>query len=231
VASAQVQDPVEVSRDMGALPIGAPLELVRKNLKDAIAAEMKPVIQAEREAVARDRLKRELPERQRAIDEAYVTLDSSSGFDVSILSGEFRAGEGLLKLSRGAQERYHLFSGGKLWKVIETVAPHYDFAGAALRMCLEYGKPYKVEFDAGNPAKPPVRVQWLRGERIVELADRRGDYGCYTVLAADKAPFEERAQDRVAASSGKRVNPLVQDAMEQQPGGEVDDIVDKLLKK
>ena len=231
-ARAQLQDPAQLATQLATIPYGAPIKLFQKFVEDRIGEEYRPLIKNERNAVKRDQLKREVPEKIQAVKNTYTEFTGTkTGYDISVLSGEFRHGAGDALMKEGG-DRYYLFNGDRLWKVVMTIEPQTDFPTYALKLTTVFGGPEAMEFRDTGGYRPPLRVRWKLEDRVVELADRRAEYGCYTLIVAKADMWKERLADRSAIQSGGGVSQKVQDLTGQGTGGaDVSDIVDQILQK
>lgn len=231
-AQAQLQDPAQLATQLATIPYGAPIKLFQKFVEDRIAEEYRPLIKNERNAVKRDQLKREVPEKIQAIKDTYTEFTGNkTGYDISVLGGEFRHGAGDALMKEGT-DRYYLFNADRLWKVVTTIEPQTDFPTYALKLATVFGGPEAMEFRDVGGYRPPLRVRWKIEDRVVELADRRAEYGCYTLIVAKADLWKERLADRSNIQAGGGVSQKVQEITGQGNGGsEVSDIVDQILQK
>ncbi|NUN12488.1 MAG: hypothetical protein HUU55_02495 [Myxococcales bacterium] len=216
-------------------PLGAPVKTITKTLTEKVSASYRELIRVERDPRRRDELKKELTAKTAEIDGSYSELAAGdTTYDVSILAGEIRkgTGDGLIKRPTDIGDRYWIFADGKLWKVVETFPLTADFGSFALNLSSELGKPSKTEFQGGNSKNPPYRVTWESAKSVIELTDRRTEYGCFTLIVADRGLWKERLSDRVAVGmAGKKIDPLIQDIMSEGNPNDVSDIVDKIIQK
>lgn len=231
VAGAQQQEPAQLVSELATIPYGAPIKLFQKFLEDRISEEYRPLIKNEKSAVKRDQLKREVPEKIQAVKNTYTAFSGAqTGYDISVLAGEFRKGGGDALMKEGT-DRYYLFADDRVWKVVTTIEPQTDFPTYALKLTTAIGGPEAMEFRDVGGYRPPLRVRWKLEDRVVELADRRAEFGCYTLIVAKADLWKERAGDRANIQSGGGVSQKVQDITGQGTGGgEVSDIVDQILQ-
>lgn len=240
VGTAVVTDPasadlMDSAQECISAPLGAPVKTVIKSLTDELEATYRELVRVERDPRRRDALKKELAAKTAEVEGSFSELAADdTTYDVSILAGELRKGmgDGLIKRPMEAGDRYWIFSGGKLWKVLETFPATADFGSFALSLSSELGKPSKTEFQGGSNKNPPYRVTWTNAKSVVELTDRRTEYGCFTLIVADLAMWKDRLSDRVAVGkAGKTINPLIKDIMSDGNPNDVSDIVDKIIQK
>lgn len=231
-ASAQQQEAAQLAGELATIPYGAPIKLFQKFIEDRISEEYRPLIKNERSAVKRDQLKRDVPVKIQAVKDTYTAFTGTqTGYDISVLAGEFRQGVGDALMKEGT-DRYYLFAGDRLWKVVNTIEPQTDFPTYALKLTTVFGAPEAMEFRDVGGFRPPLRVRWKLEDRVVELADRRAEFGCYTLIVAKSDLWKERLADRMSIQSGGGVSQKVQDITGQGTGGsDVSDIVDQILQK
>ncbi len=217
-------DPVAVVERLMRMPLGAPRSFFEKRIKDEITASFRARIRAARDPVERDRLRRRLPEAIRAFEATWVAFGpGKTPYDHSVVAGEFLhdGTDGLLKRLDGQREWYYFFHDGKLWKIVVTIPPTYDFGAAALRLTKRLGVPESIALKAGAPSRALDRVRWERSDAIIELADRRVDFACYTATIARADIWRQRAR-RGSSGRGLELDPLVRDAIGQPAGSSRD---------
>lgn len=231
-AHADSRDPVIMLETLSHLPLRAPIKMVQKLIQDRLRKQYRGRIKAQRDALRRDELKRELQRKNRAVMDSYEELIGKSQYDLSVIGGEFKhnAGDALLRENRRNEDIYYFFNRGRIWKVIATMDPSYDFGSSVLRLVEEYGPPDILEFKSGSPSLPPIRALWETDKSILELADRRRDFGCYTILRARKDFWKKRVGDRHSIR-GEPIDPLIEDVTRQSDDDDTpSNIVDEILK-
>ena len=228
--TARAADPSKLASELATIPYGAPVKLFQKYVSDRISDEYRPLIKNERNAHKRDQLKREVPEKIQSVLDTYMEFTGQkSGFDISVLSGEFRHSAGDAVMQEGS-DRYYLFNNGRLWKVVKTVEAQTDFPTYALKLTTVFGGPDAMEFRDIEGNRPPLRVRWKIEDRVVEVADRRAEFGCYTIIVAKADMWKERMADRATAGTGGGgLSQTIRDVTGTGKGEDVSDIVDQLL--
>jgi hypothetical protein len=231
--AADRRDPIHAIDKLMRFPLKAPVKMVQNLIQDRLRKETRSRIKAQKDPYRRDELKRELQQRLRTIQESYIEFTGQSKYDHSVITGEFRhnAGDALLRESRGQEDLYYFFQRGRIWKIIATLDPYYDLGSTILRLIEQYGTPSILEFKGGSPSNPPARAYWETEHWILEIADRRSDFGCYTVVRARKELWNDRVSDR-GEHGGGRLNPLIEEVIGGDSGGEdASNIVDEILKR
>lgn len=231
--AADRRDPVHAIDKLMRFPMKAPVKMVQNLIQDRLRKDTRARIKSQKDPYRRDELKRELQQRLRIIQDSYMEFTGQSKYDHSVISGEFRhnAGDALLRESRGQEDLYYFFQRGRIWKIIATLDSYYDLGSTILRLSEQYGTPTVLEFKGGTPSNPPSRAYWETDEWVLEIADRRSDFGCYTVTRARRSLWDERVSDR-ATPGGGELNPLIEELIGGEDEGEdASNIVDEILKR
>ena len=235
VASAdEALDPGRLDPSMKGLTFGATRDQVVEFLKRRAAAALNERIDTTMDTRDRDRLQREKEERVAAIGTEMATFDSRrSGWDVSVVRGEFAygTGESMLVVREGKDQWYFFFTNGNFYKLIRTGTgrPMADWLADAER---RYGPPQSVKpADPKSPMAGLVSATWASGLLAFDVQDQSEKFACVTYRWALKTADDQvKAEWERTRKADPGLNPLVKEAI-TPPGGEGIDPVDEMIGK
>ena len=225
-----------------ALPFGGDVAALIAYERGRIGSLYRARIRGTPDVRKRDRLEAEAEERVVAFSKTHVEFSGqATGFDVSVLSGEFRhrAGHALRTREDGGTRFYFLLSGGKLWKLVCQKPAKGEFSEMFGKLRAIYGEPAKIEtrtvYREGDAVDLPHRISWTDGLVSVVLTDMSAVYNSHVVkwaLVSEEQRLSELAETRPAdprkrfGASRELMDVMKKD--EEDPS--LDDIVDQLLE-
>lgn len=232
--------PDKLAPEYARLPFGGTKKAVLDFERSRIQAEYQRRIVSTPDVRERDQLRAKADEVFEAFAQTYFEFNGRrSGYDVSVLSGEFRhsTGQSLLLHEEGKLRGYLLFSEGKLWKLVHQQPAEGSFDALVEKAKEAYGPPDSVEvrtvFEGEEPVEKPKTATWKRGGLTFVLTDESALYGTFIAKWA-VTEVEDRIA-RQAPSGGTDVRKqfgtedVLMDIM--TPSEEsVSDIVDQILE-
>ena len=205
--------------------IGAPVKLFQEQQRTQIEAEYRQTLAVTSDPLQRDALKRERNNRSRQLEGTYTEFSGNSDYDESLLSGEFLHGEGdaMMKARNGEDETFYFFNQGRLWKVLLSMPANIDIEGIERHLDARFGEAARLKGSNGED-----ELIWESNGRIIELSDRRADYGCFTLTHADAGLYEIRRNKTITKATPK-LNPMIQAVLSGGGDDSVSDVVDHIL--
>jgi hypothetical protein len=209
--------------------------------KERKDGEFKASTQKVRDQVVKESLRRRKLGEYQAIEKSFKRLSGErTGYEVSVITGEFSAnnGESLLVVREENAQKYYLFSDGKLWKIIVAYNSEYiqgigfdAFVEAVIR---KYGKPDGTEFDADSGGEGLLRAVWRDEGTELRLENKSDFFNTFTMVYADRVVSERLAKIREAFGDKEetktpRVRASILDIQEESDFGADDDVVDSLI--
>ncbi len=205
--------------------IGVPLKLFQQQHVTRVTDRVRQALRTEQDPVRRDALKEEANGAAQELMNTYEEFTGTSRFDNSLVEDEFRhnVGDALVRKRKGLQEDYFFFHQRRLWKVLSTLPAETNLEQLTKALDTRYGKGQKLSKDE----KGEMRWIWQSEDTVLQLEDRRKDFGCFTITKADATLFE--ARDNLSASSTSELDPLVLAIMQGDTTSSVSDVVDDIL--
>lgn len=210
-----------IDPSLESLPFGGGVDDVlawaRVRLEERYGPRLKSALDARERAVVQQQMEDELA----TLKAGVVVFDGRrTGYEVSIVQGEFLpgAGESLLLFREGEQEHYFFFSHEKLWKYGRPFKATDDFALRLANFTTDQGEPTEV-LRAGDPVLGPVKeATWRDAKTQLRIRDRRLMFRSDIVFVEDVAALarveESRGGDKAAAAGEKDVDPDLDDFLE-----------------
>jgi len=227
--------------DCEGLPFGGDRDAMLAFERRRVDAELRPRLAATPDIRQRDLLQAEAARSVTAFAETRTAFDGQhTGYDVSILSGEFRhgAGQSLLFRDRGRARLYFLFSQGRLWKLLVRQPAGEPFADVLAELQALYGPPTSVRERSGfadeATAAVPEAAAWSDATMSVTVSDQSQLYAAYLVTWTAKgmvagADLPSGAADTQSLDAHRRFR--TEDALREitGPADAPTDIVDQIL--
>lgn len=204
------------------------LALFEQKLKD----EGAPLLKATLDPVERDRLKAQMEKSTGAVKDSWTEFkNQDSGYKISIIAKDFKnfADEGVIRHIYGRSTAYFMFSGGKLWKLALCLGDGEAFQDLVKRLIGFYGNPREIK-EAENGQAQAI---WSDGTFQVIAEPPPGILRCNQLRFIFKPMLKEVETRRAEAEAGnKGVDPdSDMKKVTSESGEEVDDILDRMLKK
>ena len=226
-----------------ALPFGGDVDAVTTFERERVRKVYRMRMVATPDVARRDRLRAEAEEEVEEFSRSHVEFRGQpTGYDVSILSGDFRhrARQAMRLRIDDVGRSYFLFSEGTLWKALRQIpaaAQPFDQVLAAMKAA--YGEPARVETRTvmdGETAAPRIeKAVWEDGILTVTAEDRSDVYKAY-VLRWALTDVESRvsaiARPDAGGDARRGTEDILREVMtpEDDPSA-VSDIVDRLLER
>lgn len=224
------------------LPLGKDLEALMVYERGRVDDVYRPLVKATPDVAERDRLHKEAAEKVEVFSRSHHEFTGqASGWDVSILSGEFRHGAGHAMRIRddGDVKTFFLLANGTLWKLIYQASSGYEkFADVVDRLKAAYGRPKTMETrtlqQGDKMIEVPERAVWDDGTLTVVATDLSALYQAHTVkwaiTSAESQLAGLKATDRPDPKAEFRTSDVLRDISTPSADGSVEDIVDEVLK-
>lgn len=241
-AAASKLHPAKAFPEFEGLALGKDMDALTAYMRQRVDREVRPKMLATPDVRQRDKLQAEAEKQVEAFSLSHVEFRGQpTGWDVSILSGEFRhnARQELRRHTDSEVHGYFLLSEGTLWKVVrQSPAGERPFDQLLAQLRGAYGAPATVEsrteYREGNPVEVPERATWQDGTLTVQAVDMGTLYAAH-VVKWDVAAIEQRVATmgttapRVDIKQQFRTEDVLRDVTTPSDRS-VDDIVDRLLQ-
>lgn len=179
----------------------------------------------------KDKLTREMNARIETVDDDWISFDGTqSGWNVSIIRFEFKAGHGeqALHVQEGHVHLYYFLSNGSLYKLVRTYeAPHF----LSMKSTFEkaYGKPGFKNREGDEDRRYLPAMRWHGPDITVDVEDWTDQFKSYMVRWADTVADEAVLKSWGGLGGGlMKLNPLI-DASKEESNQKGRDPVDALL--
>ena len=240
-AAASKLHPVKADAVYDGLAFGKDIEALTGYMRDRVQREVKPKILATPDVRQRDELQAAAEKEVEEFSLSHVEFRGQpTGWDVSILSGEFRhnARQEMRTWRERNTQAYFLVSEGTLWKLIQQQpSDERPFEEVLSQLRGAYGPPAAIEtrtvYKDGEPSEVPERVTWTDGVFTVQAIDMSTLYHAHVVKWA-LTEVEQRVASTGPAAVGVdlkaqfRTEDILRDVTTPSDHS-VDDIVDRLL--
>lgn len=241
-AAASKLHPSKAFPEYAGLAFSKDTEALTSYMRERVAREVRPKLLATPDVRQRDLLQADAEKQVEEFSRSYVDFRGQpTGWDVSILSGEFR--HNARQEMRRHQERdahaYFMVSEGTLWKLIQQQpAEAQTFDQLLTQLRGAYGPPTRVEtrteYRDGKAVAVPERATWEDGTMTVQAVDMSTLYQSHVVKWA-LTDVESRVAGtgaggpRVDIKHHFRTHDVLRDVTTPSDRS-VDDIVDRLLE-
>jgi len=219
--------PDRLDPSLKGLAFGATSDQVVVFLKARVAAQYDAAIRDTRDVRERDRLTHEMQQRMAEAGTGLVAFEGGrTGWDVSVIRGEFAHGTGetLLDVREGKSHLYLFFTKGIFYKLIRTGVdrPVADWLADLQRA---YGAPASVEYHDPKAKSGVRKALWDAGLIALALEDRTRLYQCATLTWVLKTADEAvRAEWKRTGAAADGLNPLVKESQSPIPEDAVDPV-------
>ena len=207
-------------------------------LRQRFEQQLLPVLRATLNPHQRDVLKAQMERDLAAIKETWTAFTGqNTGYGVSVIAEEIRhrASEAVVKYMYGENAAYFLFSGAALWQLLLCVEPNTPFDELAKRLTEVYEQaPTTLSYENPEEKAGLISATWKDTTFEITAKAPRGLFRCNTIrwvyLPAMEGVKTRRDAAAVLEKSDTGVDDLI-NQVTQDPGGDVDDVMDKVLKK
>jgi len=219
------------------LPFGKDRSQFMSILTQRFQQQLQPVLKATLDPHQRDILRTQMEKDLGVVEKSWRQFDGKdSGYSISVIAKEFflNAGEAVLKYMYGSNAAYFLFSGNNLRELFLCVEPSTDFNAMLERLGKAYKTPAKVTYKDPETKAEVIEAKWRDTTFELTARPKSGIFKCNR-LSWVYLPSEEGVKVRREAaktltkpdsSSSDILNQVMQD-----PGDDVDNILDSVLKK
>lgn len=232
--------PERFIKALGVVPFGKDIAALTAYRAERLAEQYRTRILGTPDVRQRDLLEAEQKEKLEEFEKSHVEFRGQrTGYDISILSGEFRhnARQSMRLVVEDDAIVHFLLTEGMLWKVIyQMPAEGKSFADLLARARATYGEPLSLRmrtvYREGEPVESPEEATWEDGGLRFVLHDQA------TLYRAHVAKWELiDVEARVAGGTPARGTPgdrfRAEDALREvmtPDDTDVEDIVDRLLE-
>ena len=231
-------DPGKFDLIYAILPFGADRAEFFVVLRQRFEQQLLPVLKATLEPHQRDVLRAQVERDFEAVEATWTDFSGQdTGYTVSVISDEIHhgAGEAVVKYMYGENAAYFLFSGGSLWQLnlcVESATP-FD---ALVKRLSEVYEQAPAELAWENPDEKAGLIAAVWRDTVFELTARspRGLFRCNTIQWTYLPSAEGVKIRRDAVVSEASEVDTMDDLLKQvtqEPGGSVENVLDKVLDK
>lgn len=226
-AAQEALHPSKLDASFKGLTFGATKDQVATWLRSHIAQRFETAIEKTLDVREKDRLTREKTTLcDKAGSERYVFDGTRTGWDVSVIQGEFGhgGGEELIHEADATGHLYFFFVKDSLYKVVRTSGDR-PMSTVVAELQNAYGPPKTAEFL--NPATKDAigAASWHNGLLALAVEDRMQQYQTvivrWALRSVDDSLRAERAKNKADTNA---LNPLIRMSQEAPASDEVDPI-------
>lgn len=214
-------------------------EVVEK-LREQMIQEVRDDESLRGDRVAMQRARQRALDRARGVEDSHTQLRGSrTGYEVSIISGEFKKdnNEELLRVRDEVAQRYYLFVDGKLYRVVVAYNSDYvenvGFETFLAQASRRYGRPVSSDYGEVFGEEVLVRATWEDRDSELRVEDKREFFGTFAMIFSDRSMLSElRAANRLAtgdqaqqAEVSDRVRALQRSEAVDRHAGAVDSLL------
>lgn len=214
-------------------------EVVEK-LREQMIQEVRDDESLRGDRVAMQRARQRALDRARGVEDSHTQLRGSrTGYEVSIISGEFKKdnNEELLRVRDEVAQRYYLFVDGKLYRVVVAYNSDYvenvGFETFLAQASRRYGRPVSSDYGEVFGEEVLVRATWEDRDSELRVEDKREFFGTFAMIFSDRSMLSElRAANRLAtgdqaqqAEVSDRVRALQRSEVVDRHAGAVDSLL------
>lgn len=166
------------------LPLGSDTETIFQWLRVRLDGVYGPRIKAALDANERSELRVQLSREMEALRSSVVRFDGNrTGFEVSVVAGEFApgTGEGLLIYREGKEVHYLFLIQGRLWKYARPLPATEPFEQRVRKIETDAGQATRSDGGGGRPD-----AAWTGLTTRLRLADRRVLYEADLLVVEDR---------------------------------------------
>ena len=206
-------------------------------LRQRFEQQLLPVLKATLNPHQRDVLKAQMDRDLAAVEKTWTAFTGQdTGYGVSVIAKEIRhnASEAVVKYMYGENAAYFLFSGAALWQLHLCVEANTPFDELAKRLAEVYEQaPDTLAYENPEEKAGLISATWRDTTFEIIAMAPRGLFRCNTIrwvyLPAEEGIKTRRDAAAVLENNGSYVDDLLKQVT-QDPGGDVDDVLDKVLK-
>lgn len=184
-------------------------------------------------------------ERQRVLDDIRRVEDSymelrggRTGYEVSVISGEFTpdTGESLMRMRDDVAQHFYFFNDGRLYKILiayeQSYVSNISFDAFFGQVNQRYGRPSGTEYGTVRGEEVLVQATWSDGRTMLKIDDKREFFGTFTMAFSQQETEQRLSQNRPVidwaerdSSVSSRVSSLMEMSAEDRNARVVDGLV------
>lgn len=180
--------------------------------------------------------------RVKAIEDSYTELKGDrSGFEVSVISGEFMQnnGEAMLRVRDDVAQRFYFFIDGQFYRMVVAYNPDYlakvGFEAFVVQTARRYGKPVGTEYGEVRGEEELIQATWNDGGSELRVENKKEFFATFTMTFTDAAMLKRLQGSKRSVGTGgagKRdaeVSALVQGLSDSAATDRNERVVDHLV--
>ncbi|TXD39867.1 hypothetical protein FRC96_06240 [Lujinxingia vulgaris] len=225
---------------LGEIEWGDSRDEVVEKLREQMIQKVRDDESLRGDRVAMQRARQRALDRARGVEDSHTQLRGSrTGYEVSIISGEFKKdnNEELLRVRDEVAQRYYLFVDGKLYRVVVAYNSDYvenvGFETFLAQASRRYGRPISSDYGEVFGEEVLVRATWEDRDSELRVEDKREFFGTFAMIFSDRSMLSElRAANRLAtgdqaqqAEVSDRVRALQRSEAVDRHAGAVDSLL------
>ncbi len=209
-----------IAPEVATVPLGQDLSQVVNWARIRLEGRYLPRIKNALDMHERAAVQMEFDRSVQAVQGALVAADGRrTGFEVSVIAGEFApgVGESVLLFRDGPTEHYFFFSEGVLWKYARPLSGNVRYEARLEQYKADHGEPVATQGDSRGRA-----AIWRGTDLEVRLAERRRVFRSDLVVVTSKALHEVVVSRRGSTKKAKvgNENPEMDAFLEDSGDGE-----------
>lgn len=203
-----------VAPEVATVPLGQGLDAVVNWARIRLEGRYMPRLKNALDMHERAAVQMEFDRSVQAVQGALTPADGRrTGFEVSVIAGEFApgVGEGILLFRDGSTEHYFFFTEGVLWKYARPLAGNKGYETRLAEYKNDHGEPASTQGDSRGRA-----ATWRGTDVEVRLTERRRVFRTDLVVVTSRALHEVVVRRRGTTKKSEPVseNPEMDDFLE-----------------
>jgi len=224
---------------LGEIEWGDSKETVLEKLKSEMLAELRQNDEFERDRVKLQEARKRMMDKLDRIKQSYTELDGDTGYDVSVISGEFTPNnnEALLKINDEAAQRFFFFADGRVYKMVVAYRESYlegvSFKSFIGQVSNKYGGPDDTSSREIGGENKLATATWKSRGTLLEAKNKREIFGTLAMVFSDRQRVEKMAQKEGAFGGSEKGDDSVSnrvEALKKDSGAdENENVVDSMV--
>lgn len=240
--AAQKNEQQGLAAVLGDISWGERKDEVIQKMRNAMLAKLRedPKLRSDRTLMQQEH--RGVLERVKAIEDSYIELKGQrSGFEVSVITGEFvqNNGEALLRVRDDVAQRFYFFIDGQFYRMVVAYNPDYlakvGFEAFVLQTARRYGKPAATEYGSVRGEEELVRAVWNDGVSELRVENKKEFFATFTMTFTDARMLKRLESSKRLVGKGSQnqrdaeVSALVQGLSDSAATDRNERVVDHLV--
>ncbi len=241
-AAPQQADQTQLSSVLGDISWGDRKNDVVQKMRSAMLTKLRedPKLRSDRTLMQEEH--RKVLARVKAIEDSYTELKGErSGYEVSVISGEFMQnnGESMLRVRDDVAQRFYFFIDGQFYRMVVAYNPDYlakvGFEAFVVQTARRYGKPVSTEYGEVRGEEELIQVTWNDGGSELRVENKKEFFATFSMTFTDAAMLKRlQSSQRNVGTGGavKRdaeVSALVQGLSDSAANDRNERVVDHLV--